>query len=158
MLHKHNFFNCHSVAAQAPTLPSSIMKKIPYLFALATLTFALSSCNKEEDDHNHIDIAFLEPFNDQSFTGAEAANVHIHVRFTAEVENEAIVLRLYPESDPTDLILNLDVHEHDAVIDIEEDVDLSAYPAGTEFHLEAEACEDHECTEVVTADIHFTVN
>ncbi|MBI1192805.1 MAG: hypothetical protein GC205_06495 [Bacteroidetes bacterium] len=133
------------------------MKKTPFLFALATLTFAISSCNKEgDDDHNHVDIAFLEPSNGQSFTGADAANVHIHVRFTADEENEAIVLRLYPEGDPTNLILNIDLHEHDQVIDIEEDVDLSAYPAGTEFHLEAEACEDHDCIEVVTDDIHFT--
>jgi hypothetical protein len=133
------------------------MKKIPYLFALATLTFGLSSCEKEEDhDHNHVDIAFLEPANDQSFTGAEAANVHIHVRFTAEEENHQVYVRLHPEGDESDLILNVDLHDHDAVLDIEEDVDLSGYPAGTEFHLEAEACEDHDCTEVVTADIHFT--
>ena len=130
------------------------MRKIAMLTmvaALATVTF--TSC--EEDDHNHIEIEFLEPTNEQ--TVSDASDVHIHVRFTAEEENHEVTLELHPEGDASDLILEMDMHAHDQVVDLEEDVDLSAYPAGTEFHLEATACTDHDCEEMETADIHFSI-
>ncbi len=123
------------------------------VLALGAVVFT-SSC-KDDEDHNHIDIMFLEPGNDE--TVADASDVHIHVRFEAEMENHNVEVRLNPEGDATDLILDIDQHDHDAVVDIEADVDLSAYPAGTEFHVEAVACEDHDCGETVESDIHFKI-
>jgi hypothetical protein len=127
------------------------------LLLFSGMAMAITACN-DEHDHNHIDISFLEPVNDQVIPMAEANDVHIHVRFEADEENHQVYLRLYPEGEPNNLILDLDLHDHDQVIDIEEDLDLSSFPAGTEFHLEAEACEDHDCEEVVSADIHFSIN
>jgi hypothetical protein len=124
------------------------------LMALGVAVFA-SSCDKEDDDHNHVDILFLEPGNDEVV--ADASDVHIHVRFEAEGENHNVEVRVHPEGDPADLIVDIDQHDHDQVVDIEVDVDLSGYPAGTEFHVEAVACEDHDCAETVEADIHFSI-
>lgn len=118
----------------------------------------MTSCDKDDHDHNHVDIEFLEPNDGHTFTSAEAADVHIHVRFTAEDENHNVFLRLYPEGDESNLILDIDLHTHSKVVDIEEDLDLSGFAPGTEFHVVAEACEDHECEEMVSAEIHFTVN
>jgi hypothetical protein len=130
----------------------TIRRLLP-LFAAGSLL--LTACEKDDHDHNHIEIEFLEPTNDQ--TVSDASDVHIHVRFTADEENHNVALVLHPEGDASDVILELDQHDHDQVVDLEADVDLSGYPAGTEFHLEAEACEDHDCAEVVTADIHFSI-
>lgn len=128
-----------------------ISRFLPVL-ALGAVVFA-SSC--KDDEHNHIDIMFLEPGNDE--TVADASDVHIHVRFEAEMENHNVEVKVHPEGDPSDLIVDVDMHEHDQVVDIEVDVDLSAYPAGTEFHVEAVACEDHDCAETVEDDIHFKI-
>ena len=123
------------------------------------LVLAIASCVLftacEDDDHNHITIEFLEPTD--GGTVADASDVHIHVRFSAEVENHEVKVMVHPESDASDLVLDYDQHAHAMVIDVEEDLDLSAYPSGTEFHVEAEACEDHDCAEVVTAELTFTL-
>lgn len=127
------------------------------LLLLSGMALSITACN-DDHDHNHIDISFLEPVNDQVIPMAEANDVHIHVRFEADEENHQIYVRLYPENDPNNLILDIDRHSHQQTVDIEEDLDLSSFPAGTEFHLEAEACEDHDCNEVVSNDIHFSIN
>jgi len=129
------------------------LRKLLPLFAAGALF--LTACEDGEDDHNHIDISFLEPGDEEVVT--DASDVHIHVRFSADEENHNVAILVHPEGDPTDIILSLDEHDHDQVIDLEVDVDLSSYPSGTEFHVEAEACEDHDCAEVVTNDIHFSI-
>ena len=52
-------------------------------------------------------------------------------------------------------IIDYDKHSHDQVITFEQDVDLCGYAAGTCFHLEVEACIDHDCEEKQTADVEF---
>ena len=126
------------------------------------LVLALGATSCKEDGHDHDDntvlIEFLKPGNEQVIPMADASNVHIHVRFTATEENHEVAVKLYPEGDPGNLLLNFDLHDHDVVINVEEDLDLSSFAPGTEFHLEAEACENHDCVEVVSRDIHFTIN
>jgi hypothetical protein len=130
----------------------TIRRILPFLAAGALF---LTACEKDDHDHNHIEIEFLEPTNEQ--TVSDASDVHIHVRFSADEENHNVAILLHPEGDPADVILELDRHEHSQVVDLEADVDLSGYPAGTEFHLEAEACSDHDCAEVEMDDIHFSI-
>lgn len=128
-----------------------IARLLPVLALGATVL--VSSCDSE--DHNHIDIQFLEPGNEE--TVADASDVHVHIRFEAEEENHNVEVRVHPDGDASDLIVDIDRHEHDQVVDVEIDLDLSAYPAGTEFHVEAVACEDHDCEETVESDIHFSI-
>lgn len=129
------------------------MKKV--LLSLITVSIvALAGCTKEEE-HNHVTITFDEPTEGEIIALADAADVHVHIEFAYEVEGEEVEIKLHPEGDETDLIINHDAHSHDNPIVFMQNVDLSSYPAGTEFHLEAKACENHECTESVTEDIHF---
>lgn len=112
-------------------------------------------CNTEEDDHNHVTITFDEPTSGQVIALADADDVHIHIEFSFEQEGHGVEVKLHPEGDENDLIIDYDSHSHDAQITFMQDVDLSSYAAGTEFHLEAKGCENHDCSESVTQDIHF---
>lgn len=127
------------------------------IFALGALTFL--GCNDDDDDHDHgdndITITFLEPGDGE--TVADASDVHIHVRVEASDENHELEIKLHPDDDVSDLIIDFDQHTHDKVVDFEQDIDLSAYPAGTKFHLEVEACKDHDCEDTVFADIEFSI-
>jgi len=128
------------------------------LLALAALTF--TAC-EEEDDHDHdhgdndITINFLEPGDGE--TVADAADVHIHIDVEATEENHNVDIILHPDGDIDDIILKQNIHEHDQKISFEQDINLSMYPAGTKFHLEVEACKDHDCEDVVFEDIEFSI-
>ena len=131
------------------------MKKnnLYYLFAFLSIGIFFSSCEKEK--HNHITITIEEPVDGE--TVSDCADVHIHVDFDAEEENHEIEVILHPEGDVEDKIIDYDEHAHDQVITFDQSVDLCSYPAGTCFHLEVSACEDHDCEETVTADAEFCI-
>ena len=105
--------------------------------------------------HNHATITFDEPMMGEVIPLANAGNVHVHIEVNYTIEGEEIEVKLHPEGDENDLIIDHDQHSHDNPIVFMQDVDLSSYAAGTEFHLEVKACEDHGCTESVIEDIHF---
>ena len=126
---------------------------------LAVAVFGFVGC--EEDDHDHGDttatIVFDEPMNDEVIPLASANDVHIHIEFTFDPEGHEIEVELYPEGDESNKIIDYDEHNHSAAITFMQDVDLSSFAAGTEFHLEAKACLDHDCDEYKEADIHFSI-
>ncbi|MFT6210619.1 MAG: hypothetical protein ACJATE_001240 [Bacteroidia bacterium] len=134
------------------------MKKVLFL-GLLIASAGFVGCNEEEEDddhdHNHVTITFDEPMNDEVIPLANADDVHIHIEFVFEEEGHGVEVKLHPEGDESDLIIDHDFHSHDMEITFTQEVDLSSYPPGTEFHLEAKGCEDHDCTESVTKDIHF---
>lgn len=134
------------------------MKKV-LIPVMAIAVAAFSGCSEEEDDHdhNHVTIMFDEPTDGAVIPLADAASVHIHVEFVYEEEGEEVEVRLYPEGDPSDLIIDHEQHGHDNPIVYTTNVDLSGYAPGTEFHLEVKACEDHDCEEFVEDDIHFSL-
>ncbi len=129
-----------------------------FLLLLATFSLTIVSCDKD-DDHGHEDneitIRILEPAADEVVN--DASSVHIHVEVEATDENHEIEIVLHPEGDTADKIIDFDKHDHDQVIVFEQEVDLSAYPSGQGFHLEVEACVDHDCEEKVTADVEFSI-
>jgi len=133
------------------------MKKIKfyYLFVFLTLGLFMSSCGDDDGngDNNQVTITIEEPVNDETI--ADCDRVHVHVDIEASIENHEVEIILHPEGDVSDKIINYDVHEHDKVITFEQEVDLCRYPAGTCFHLEVEACVDHDCEEKSTADVEF---
>lgn len=139
------------------------MKKITFLalIAVSLSAFVFTGCNDDDDDHDHdhehneIVINFLEPTDEEVIT--DASDVHIHIEFVASDENHEVEVVLYPEDDADDKIIDFDEHTHDALVVFEQDVDLSDYASGTEFHLEVVACKDHDCEETVTDDIHFSI-
>jgi len=106
-----------------------------------------------DDDSNKITITIEEPTNDETIT--DCSDVHIHIDIVASDENHEVEIVLHPEGDVDDKILDIDMHDHDKEITFEQEVDLCSYPAGTCFHLEVEACKDHDCEEKETADVEF---
>jgi hypothetical protein len=129
------------------------------LFAFGALTF--TACNDDDDDVeptpavNEITIRFLEPTADEVI--ADASDVHIHIEIEATDENHEVEIVLHPDGDLDDKIIDFDKHEHDQLITFEQDIDLSAYPSGTKFHLEVEAYKDHDGEEKEKADIEFSI-
>lgn len=131
------------------------MKKV-LLAALVITSAGFVGCNQDDDhDHNHVTITFDEPTNGQVIPLASANDVHVHIEFVFEEEGHGIEVKLHPEGDENDLIIDYDGHSHDTEITFMQDVDLSGYPAGTEFHLEAKGITSHDETEFEVADIHF---
>ena len=122
------------------------MLKYSWLLMLALAVTVFSGCD-EDDDHDHSDnditINILEPGADEVV--ADASDVHIHIEIEATEDNHDIDILLHPDGDVSDKIIETNLHEHDQKVSFEQDIDLSAYPAGTKFHLEVEACKDHDC-------------
>lgn len=135
------------------------MNRILLLSWLALGTFSLTfvACEKDKDhDHdNEITIRILEPTAGEVITNA--ADVHIHIEVEATEDNHDIDIVLHPEGDTGNKIIDQHLHEHEKVITFEQDIDLSSFPAGTAFHLEVEACKDHDCEETEFADVEFSI-
>ncbi|MCB9267637.1 MAG: hypothetical protein H6558_21650 [Lewinellaceae bacterium] len=131
-----------------------------FFLALAATALTFVGCNKDDEEphmhgDNEITIRILEPGADEVI--ADASDVHIHIEIEASDENHEVEIVLHPEGDVNDKIIDFGKHEHSKVITFEQDVDLSSYPSGTGFHLEVEACKDHDCAEKEFADVEFSI-
>lgn len=134
------------------------MLKYSWLLMLALAVTVFTGCDKDDDhDHgdNEITINILEPGADEVI--ADASDAHVHIEIEATEDNHDIDIVLHPEGDISDKIIDMHIHDHDKKITFEQDIDLSSYPAGTEFHLEVEACKDHDCEEKEFADVEFSI-
>ena len=131
--------------------------KLIYLLAFALFAVTITSCSDDDDDHgdNTITITIEEPTDGETIAMADCGDVHVHIDIVASDENHEVEVVLHPEGDVNTKILDIDMHEHDAEITIEQEVDLCSFPAGTCFHLEVEACIDHDCEEKETAEAEF---
>jgi hypothetical protein len=132
------------------------MRKV-LLVALGIAAAGFVGCNQDDDDHDHahVTITFDEPTNGEVIASADAGAVHVHIEFVSDEEVHDIEIKLHPEGDANDLIIDHDHHAHAMTYTFMQDVDLSSYAAGTEFHLEAKAYTDHDGNEFEEADIHF---
>jgi hypothetical protein len=124
------------------------------LGGLTALSFA--GCDKDDDhDDNEITIRILEPAANAVIE--DAANVNIRVEVEATDENHGVEIVLYPDGDPNNKLLDSDLHEHDELLSFEQGIDLSSFPSGQKFHLNVEACVDHDCEEKKTAEVEFSI-
>ena len=130
-----------------------------YLFAFLSFGLFAVGCEKDDDhDHdedNHVDIMIDEPMDGATIAMSACNEVHVHIDFVASDENHQISVVLHPEGDIEDKILDYSEHDHDKEINFDQEVDLCGYAAGTCFHLEVEACEDHDCEAKATAEAEF---
>jgi len=130
------------------------MKKVIGILALCLLIGTIG-CKKEEV-HNHVTIDIHEPA--EGSTVSNASQTHIHIDFTAEQELHDIEVTLTDSSGTAIAPFNpMDIHNHSTSHTLEQDIDLSAYPAGASFTLTVEACEDHDCAEKVTDSVQFNI-
>ena len=128
------------------------LNKLLILIALS-VAVALTGCR---EDIASVEIDFEEPTAGEIVS--DAGDVHIHVHFHADNGDlHDIEVKLHPDGDVDDMIIDFEGHEHVPDFDFEQDVDLSGYPAGTQFHLEAKACLDHDCEDVEMDDIEFSI-
>ncbi len=132
--------------------------KFYYLFIFVALAMCAVACDDDADDHdddhddNMVTVTIQSPTD--GGTIADCADVHIHVDVIASVENHEVEIVMY-ERDTEVEILDIDMHEHDAEILFEQDVDLCSFPTGTCFVLKVLACVDHDCEETSTATTEF---
>lgn len=119
------------------------------LFLLGTI-----GCDKE----SNITITFEEPTNEA--TVSDPKDVHIHIDVSSDEEFDVFRVTLENETtEKTIAPLNpFEKHVHGKTYEFEQEMDLSSYPSGTEFHLEVEICKDHDCKEIAkTEAIHFKI-
>ena len=117
--------------------------------------FMTTGCDKHDDELSDIEIRFMQPTNGAVITNP--SNVQIRVIVEAEPENHDIEIILYPHDDSNNKIIDWDAHTHDQVVEFNQTVDLSSFPSGTEFHLDVEACRDHDCDTKEFARIEFSI-
>lgn len=130
--------------------------KVLYLIALAAWALFFVACSDDDDDSNQITIIIVEPLDGETISDCAAVLIHLDVEATDE--NHELEVVLHPEGDVEDKIIDYDQHSHDADIQFEQEVNLCDYPAGTCFHLEVEACIDHDCEEKETAEAEFCLS
>lgn len=131
---------------------NQISKLLVILLGLAL--FGLTSCKQEPVASAEIE--FEEPMAGEIVS--DASDVHIHIHFTAtNGDLHEIEVMLHPDGDVDDMILDFHHHDHVEEYVFEQEVDLSSYPAGTTFHLEAVTCLDHDCEEEKMGDIEFSI-
>lgn len=134
----------------------STFKSLVFLLLLGVSVGSISSCHDHDDDENNtVTIDIVTPKD-----GTKAANaktVEVHVKFSASVEMHELEIKLHPDGNSTNNIIDFDKHTHDKTYEFKETVDLSSFPAGTKFHLEVESCEDHDCKQVKVAESEFTI-
>lgn len=131
------------------------MKLRNSLFIVLFGAVLLSTTGCEKEASNEITIKIISPVEDQVM--ANPGSVLIHIEFEATDENEAIEVYIHPDGNVNDVVFEWDTHEHDKKIVLMETIDLSSFPSGTKFHLEAEACKDHKCNNRVNKHIEFTI-
>lgn len=132
--------------------------KFLYLFAFVALALGITSCGDDDsssDPANTINITIEEPIDGENVAMADCAEVHVHIDFEASDENHEVKVVLHPEGDVDTKIIDYDEHDHDQKITFEQEVDLCSFAAGTCFHLEVEACVDHDCETKETAEAEF---
>lgn len=132
-----------------------MMKKLVFMTMLLA-TVGLWSCG-DDDDHEHVNVTFQNPTEDATVAMADAASVEISILLEAEEELHDVEIMLYADGESDNPLLEADVHEHEKSYTFKQNVDLSGYDSGTMFHLKVEACEDHDCEEKATEEIHFTL-
>ena len=132
--------------------------KFLYLFAFTALVLGVTSCGDDDSDNepaNTITITIEDPMDGGKIAMADCADVHIHVDFEATDEVHEVKVVLHPDDDVSDKIIDYDEHSHEQKFTFEEERDLCSYGAGACFHLEVEACVDHDCEETVSAEAEF---
>lgn len=117
--------------------------------------FGFSSCDKHDHDEEiEVKITIESPADNAVITDASAVNISVF--FETEDDLHDVKVYLKNETDNSNVApFPIDGHEHAKSYRIQETVNLSSYPAGTEFHLEAEACKDHDCDHKEKKSIHF---
>ncbi|BDS10412.1 hypothetical protein [Aureispira anguillae] len=125
------------------------------IFFIITLNF-FSCTTAEEEVHNHISITIDAPANNS--TVADPSAVEIDIDLTAEIELHDVEITLSDNNNTNIAPFDpMDVHVHAKSHHVHETINLSNYPAGSQFKLTVEACEDHDCAEKETKTITFSI-
>jgi hypothetical protein len=130
-----------------------MLKKTSLFLSFCLLIFSLISCSKSGD--NEITITFVSPTSEEAV--ANKSSVLVHISFEATDENHEVKVVLHPEGDSATKIINWKQHSHRKKVEFKQTVDLSSFPSGTRFHLEAIACLDEDCTQEIEEDIYFII-
>lgn len=133
----------------------TILKNVAFLFFLSASVFSISSCHDHDDENNAVTIEIVTPKDGTKV--ADAKLVEVHVKFSATVELHELEIKLHPEGNTSNNIIDFDKHTHAKTYEFKETVDLSSFAAGTEFHLEVQSCEDHDCKKVKVAESEFSI-
>lgn len=131
------------------------MKNFLLLFALLFVVFNLSSCKK--DGLESIEIIFINPVNNQVLTAEQAENLEITITLRAERDLEEFFVKVSPQNNPSDLIVDASKHSHRNELTVNYSRDLSLYPSGTIFLLSVEACSNHVCNATISESIQFSI-
>jgi hypothetical protein len=114
----------------------------------------LNSCH-DHDEENTTTIEIVSPKSGSKVL--DSKKVEVHVKFTATTELHNMAIKLHPDANPSNNIIDWDKHNLEKAYEYKVTKDLSSFPAGTKFRLKVELCEDHDCKNVKLEDIEFTI-
>jgi len=132
------------------------MRNLLQLSIVLILLLNFVACTPEEEKHNHVTVEIETPVDGSIVGTPDMTTIKINV--SAEIELHDVEVTLKDASGNSIAPFNpLDVHDHTSSTTIEETIDLSDYPTGETFTLTVEACEDHDCEEIVTETSSFSI-
>jgi len=106
-------------------------------FVLLIVVLALS-CNKDSDDCN-VGINITEPINGSSIS--DPSSVNVQIIFTGSSGNvNDLSIQVFPVDNPSDFIVNTSSKPNTRIHIENQLLDLSGYPSGSEFRIEAVGC------------------
>ncbi|HMQ08305.1 MAG TPA: hypothetical protein PKC30_13470 [Saprospiraceae bacterium] len=122
---------------------------------IGSILMISAGCHSHDDELSDIEIRFITPQNGDALSNA--SNVMIRVEIEADPENHDIDIVLYPHNNNSNKIVDWHRHTHDQLVIFSQAVDLSSFSSGTVFHLDVEACRDHDCETKARAGIEFSI-
>lgn len=131
------------------------MRNLKSLFLLLSIVALLASGCKKDDHSEDIKITFVSPKDGDALDNKN--NVKIEIRFESEHELHEIEIEMYAHGAENFKLIDEDLHVHEKEYSFHHELDLSQFPAGTHFHLNATVCEDHDCKETHKSGIEFSV-
>jgi hypothetical protein len=123
------------------------------IFSLSILS--LTSCDPEESKTEVVTIEILKPQVNAII--ADPSKTEIEIQFSTEGQIHKFEILLTPKNNSAQKILDYKQTAHTSSLKYLHTADLSAFEKNTEFQLEVKACGDHDCTEIYTQGITFSL-
>ncbi|AFC24123.1 hypothetical protein [Saprospira grandis] len=135
------------------------MNKTLSLLLLLGLFFSFSACSKEEEDIQitEFQVSFISPSANETLADPANANFQLEVSTPENIHGVQVFLYLDGDSSYIAPFSPSRTPRDGDLLEINEQIDLSAFPAGSQFRLEVKGCLEHGCPQPIIQSIPFNI-